>query len=400
MRKSFYFGFILFLIAGCSAQQSTPEEFSNPSSDNSMYPYLYNADGELYMSWLTSKTEGSHSLKYATFDNKQWSTVNTIASDSTWFVNWADFPSIIADKNGPIAAHWLNLENPGPMAYDIKIATHDSAKSWNNAFMPHNDGTSSEHGFVSMIPWDNDSFLAVWLDGRQTEGRTSEEYYDIEYAMTLRGAIIKDNGSIEQRFIIDKSVCDCCPTSLIKSGDTAIVAYRNRTENEIRDIYTSRFNGDTWSQPEAVHDDNWEIGGCPVNGPKLAAEASSVVVAWHTAAQDTPAAKFAYSTDKGKTFGKPKKFNNDTSIGRVDAEIMNGRIYVSWMEKNNSETQLKVSTFDEQQQFVKSQTVATVDEARKTGFPQMEQVGNNLIFAWTNPDSAQSKIITKRISVN
>ncbi|MEL7834547.1 hypothetical protein [Fodinibius sp. Rm-B-1B1-1] len=399
--KSFSLGLLAILIVGCSIQPSTPEVFDNPASGNSMYPFLYNTGDQLYMSWITSSADGNYSLEFSSYSNDQWSAVNTIASDSTWFVNWADFPSIIADKHGPVAAHWLNKKEGGTYAYDVNIAAFNSnSGDSSKAITPHSDGTPTEHGFVSMIPWDDDSFLAVWLDGRKTDGRSDEDYYNLDYAMTLRGAVINQNGEIEERYIIDESVCDCCQTSLIKSGDTVIVAYRNRTENEIRDIYTSRFDGQQWSNPEAVYNDNWEIGACPVNGPKLAAEDSLVTVAWHTAAQGTPTAKYAYSTDKGQTFEKPIKLNKGRSLGRVDTEIIDGRIYVSWIEKNNTETKLKVSTFSGQEKLEKTQTIATLDESRKTGFPQMEQLGNNLIFAWTNPDSAQTKIVTKKLNLD
>lgn len=401
MVKSFYHVLLVVLIAGCSAQQSTPEEFNNPATENSKYPFLYNAGDKLYMSWISTNADGSQSLTYSSYQNEQWSAVNTIASDSTWFVNWADFPSIIADKNGPIAAHWLNKKVGGPYAYDVNIASfNNNANDWSEGITPHNDGTPTEHGFVSMIPWDDDSFLTVWLDGRKTDDRSNKDYYNIDYAMTLRGAIINKTGKVERRFIIDESVCDCCQTSLIKSGDTAIVAYRNRTDNEMRDIYVSRFNGQKWSNPQAVYDDNWEIGACPVNGPKLATEDSLVAIAWHTAAQDTPTAKFAYSTDSGKTFGEPIKLNTNTSLGRVDTEIIDRRIYISWMEKSNAETQLKVSAFDMKNQLIKPQSVAAVNEDRKTGFPQMERLGQHLIFAWTNIDSTQTKIITKKMTLD
>lgn len=250
-----------------------------------------------------------------------------------------------------------------------------------------------------MIPWNEHSFLAVWLDGRQTDGRSDEEYYNIEYAMTLRGAIISRNGDIEKRFLIDDSVCDCCQTSLMKTKNGAVVAYRNRTDEEIRDIYTSRFNGSSWSEPAPVYNDNWKIGACPVNGPKLAADDSMVIVAWHTGANSQPAAKYAYSTDIGKSFSDPQVLNDEISLGRVDAEIVNGISYLSWMEKEDNKTVLKVASFDQEKQLEEPQTIATLNESRKTGFPQMELLKDELIFAWTQHDSSGTDIITRKMPI-
>ncbi|WP_440998959.1 hypothetical protein [Fodinibius sp. SL11] len=387
------------LIWGCTSNPQTVKQFSNPASPNSVYPYLFSTGDQLYMSWITNNQNQTHSLNYASYSNNKWTSTKTIATDSTWFINWADFPSIIADQNGPIAAHWLNKKPGGSYAYDVNISTADNSGNWNKTLTPHNDDTPTEHGFASIIPWDEDRFLAVWLDGRKTNGRSDEDYFNITFAMTLRGALINKEGDILRRFLIDDSVCDCCQTSLVKTTDGAMVAYRNRTNNEVRDIYTSRFNGNQWTSPKAVFEDGWEIGACPVNGPKLAAEDSLVVVAWHTGAQDTPTAKFTFSMDSGQTFNEPIQLNTNTSLGRVDAEIIDKNIYLSWMEKGDANTRLRLSAFNKQSPLNSPRTVAVLNESRKTGFPQMEHLENKLIFAWTNADSAQTKIITKSVAI-
>lgn len=385
---------------GCNTTPGEPEQFSNPATSNSVYPHLYSNGEQLYMSWITNNDDQTHTLNYAFYSDNEWSTPQTITTDSTWFVNWADFPSLIADGSGPVAAHWLNKKPGGPYAYDVNISTADTSGNWSQALTPHNDVTPTEHGFVSMIPWDTDSFLAVWLDGRQTDGRSDKDYYNLDYAMTLRGALISSEGVIKQRFLIDDAVCDCCPTSLVKTSNGAMVAYRNRTDNEIRDIYTSRFNGKQWTSPKAVHEDGWEMGACPVNGPKLAAEDSLVIIAWHTGATDTPDAKYAYSTDNGMTFSEPITLTNRSSLGRVDAEIHKGISYLSWMEKVENQAMLMMASFNKDKPITRFKTVTKLSASRKTGYPQMELLENKLIFAWTNPDSVQTEIITKKMSLN
>ncbi|PAU93881.1 hypothetical protein CK503_09415 [Aliifodinibius salipaludis] len=398
--KLFLIIVLTVIFMGCNSSPETTMQFSNPAAQNSIYPYLHSTGEQLYMSWITNNSDQTHSLNYASYSNDEWSAQETIATDSTWFVNWADFPSIIADDGGPIAAHWLNKKPGGPYAYDVNISTADESGNWGKEIIPHNDDTPTEHGFASMVPWDDNSFLVVWLDGRQTDGRSDEDYYNLDYAMTLRGALIDRDGNIQQRFLIDDSVCDCCPTSLVKTSDGAVVAYRNRTDNEIRDIYTSRFNGEEWTNPQAVYDDGWEIGACPVNGPMLAAQDSLVTIAWHTGANDSPTAKYAYSGDSGMTFSKPVTLNDTTSLGRVGAEMSKGVSYLSWLEKGKDTALLKVASFDGDKQLNQSKTVAELNESRRTGFPQMERMGNDLIFAWTQSDSMGTKIVTKKWSLN
>jgi hypothetical protein len=387
------------ILMGCKSNLE-PEKFPNPTSQKSSYPSLFSSGSELYMSWITDNNGQTHSLNYARYSNGNWSKTTTIATDSTWFVNWADFPTIIADSDGPVAANWLRLTETRPLAYDIKISTTNDSNKWSSAMIPHKDGTPTEHGFVSMIPWDSGTFLAVWLDGRQTEGRTADKYFNLDYAMTLRGALISTEGEIKESFLIDKSICDCCPTSLVKTEDGAIVAYRNRTDDEIRDIFVSRFDGKSWSNPKAVHNDGWEIGACPVNGPKLAAQGSTILVAWHTAADEDPTTKAAISTDGGQTFNKARSLNNQESLGRVDVAVHNGKAYVSWMESNSKDKNnayLNVASFGISNSSVNKKRVAEINSSRQTGFPQMEILGNELIFAWTGVNSDSSEIKTKRL---
>ena len=387
------------ILMGCK-NNPEPKKFPNPTSQKSSYPSLFSNGSELYMSWITENNDQTHSLNYARYSNSNWSKTTTIASDSTWFVNWADFPTIIADSDGPIAANWLRLTETRPLAYDIKISTTNGSNQWSSAMIPHKDGTPTEHGFVSMIPWDSGTFLAVWLDGRQTEGRTGDKYFNLDYAMTLRGALISTEGEIRESFLIDKSICDCCPTSLVKTEDGAIVAYRNRTDEEIRDVFVSRFDGESWSSPKAVHNDDWEIGACPVNGPKLAAQGSTILVAWHTAAAEDPTTKAAISTDGGRTFNNPRSLNNQESLGRVDAAVHNGKAYVSWMEsdsKDKDNAYLDVAWFGISNSSVNRKRVAEINSSRQTGFPQMEILDNELIFAWTGVNSDSSEIKTKRL---
>lgn len=371
IHKQFFILLLALFFVGCENSPQI-ESVPNPTSKNSSYPYLFSTGTDLYMSWITVNNDHTHTLHYARYTNGSWSEVNTIATDSTWFINWADFPSIVADNNGPIAAHWLNKKTGGPYAYDVNISLANDSAVWSNAVIPHNDNTLTEHGFASMIPWNKNTLLAVWLDGRQAAGRSDENYYNIDYAMTLRAALITKNGTIKEVFLIDDSVCDCCPTSLVKTESGALVAYRNRTDEEIRDIYASHFKGKSWSEPHAVHKDGWKIGACPVNGPKLAAQDSMVAISWHTGAKEGYVAQYAYSTDNGTTFSEPITLNDGTSLGRVNAAIYNGISYLSWMEKEDNETRLKVAAFDQDTRADSSRTVATIDESRKTGFPQME----------------------------
>ena len=77
--------------------------------------------------------------------------------------------------------------------------------------------------------------------------------------MTIRFAEITSICDIINEVELDATTCDCCQTSIAKTSEGPIVVYRNRSENEIRDIYISRFRDNIWEKPIAVHNDGWEI---------------------------------------------------------------------------------------------------------------------------------------------
>ena len=90
--------------------------------------------------------------------------------------------------------------------------------------------------------------------------------------MSVRSATYDKAGKQLTESAVDLRVCECCPTTAAVTADGPIVAYRDRSDTEIRDIYVARFVGGKWSEPAPVHRDNWQIAACPVNGPALTAD--------------------------------------------------------------------------------------------------------------------------------
>jgi len=128
-------------------------ELPAPAGQGSGQPNLAVApDGRVYLSWIERLGEGRFSLRFATREGDGWSTPKVIAEGSNWFVNWADFPSMIALPDGSLAAHWLVKSGQGTYEYDVTISrSFDDGKTWSNPFVPHRDGAKAEHGFVSLF---------------------------------------------------------------------------------------------------------------------------------------------------------------------------------------------------------------------------------------------------------
>jgi len=367
-----------------------------PAVKNSAQPFLFSRDKTL-LSWIENKGDSLYILKYSEFKNKQWSTAKTITSGKNWFVNWADFPSI-AEHNGKVLSHFLEMSAQGTYTYDIKMKLGDlNNEIWKDDFTLHNDGTKSEHGFVTTLPFKKDSFFVTWLDGRNTSGGHGHHEGG---SMTLRTAEVILGGKIINEIELDAKTCDCCQTSAAITNNGPIVVYRDRSNEEIRDIYITRKIDSTWTVPKAVFKDNWKIDGCPVNGPKAVAKNNSLVVSWYTSAFELPKVKIIFSKDGGQTFDAPILIDEVETIGRVDvAMIDEENVIVSWITSNDSKTVLKAMKVSRSGKKGEEVLVSEFDPSRSSGFPQLEIMNDVAIFAWTDVIGAESTIKTATILV-
>jgi len=366
-------------VAWAAAGQAQIQHLPSPApSNSSLSRVVADESGNIYLSWASQDDEQA-TLAFSKLTNEGWDTPQVISQGGDWFINWADFPALSVDASG-MAAHWLQMSAQGTYDYDIRARFFSRAASaWTEAQTIHTDGVSAEHGFVSMLPIGDGSTLITWLDGRETK--------QIEPigAMTLRAGIFDKSGANIDEWDLDHRVCDCCQTSSAMTQQGPIVVYRDRSQNEIRDIYTTRLIDGAWTQPLPVHNDNWQIAGCPVNGPSVAAMDNNVAVAWFSAKDDTPKVQLALSSDSGISFSAPIVIESPNTNGRVGTVILeSGNIVVSWMDTTESEAKIMLSRYDMKGELLSNTEVASSSASRRSGFAITEAVGNSVYVTWTD----------------
>jgi hypothetical protein len=359
----------------------------SPTDGDSREPELTAThDRRVILSWVEKLGEKRYALRTATLDQKEWTESQTVSQGENWFVNWADFPSVIALKDGSLAAHWLVKSGASTYAYDVNISqSKDGGKIWNKSIVPHRDNTQTEHGFVSLIPLSDGRLGAVWLDGRNMKDlKESDEHAPAAASMTLRYAAIDAGGNLSDETQLDERVCECCQTSAAVTSQGPIAVYRDRSQNEVRDIYLVRQVNGSWTTPQPVFADNWQINGCPVNGPSVAADGSKVAVAWFTSAANTPRVKIAFSQDAGTTFSQPIQVDDGDNVGRVDTLLLpDGSALVCWLSGNAEGGQIKVRRVRTDGTVGPVAVIAQTDISRSSGFPRMARLGDEVHFAWT-----------------
>lgn len=363
-----------------------PDTVASPAAPGSGEPNLTTgADERVYLSWLEPAGDTAHALRFATLEGGQWSTPRTIVQGSNFFVNWADFPSIVAGPGTRLAAHWLERSDTARYAYGVRVAQSlDGGATWSPPITPHRDGSPTEHGFVSMFPM-SDSLGAIWLDGRNFADASEGSHPN----MMLMTTTVAGDGSTGAERVLDERVCDCCQTSIAIAASGPVVVYRDRSPDEIRDISIIRWTDSGWTRPAPVHPDRWKIDHCPVNGPAVAADGEYVAVAWFTSAGDSARVFLAQSDDGGKTFGAPVRIDGGNPVGRVDVvSRRSAGAIVSWMEfTSERQAEVRVRSVSRSGTQGESTVIARSSGERASGFPHMVASRGDLIFAWTEAGS-------------
>lgn len=388
----------LLLLSFCTPKGEQPSEvdtvqlllIESPGKGNHSLPYLIQGeDDRLYLSWVEKGDSNQAFFNYAQWNNGSWESSELIASGNDWFVNWADYPMIAIDQEGNKIAHYLAKSASGTYSYDVNITLKPSdSLNWSQSIIPHDDGTPTEHGFVTMLPMNDGTFQVAWLDGRNTGGGSHDHNGD--GSMTIRTAVLSMDGALNDQVELDSRVCDCCQTTGVSTPSGPLFAYRDRSVDEVRDMAFVSLGADGWSEPRLVAQDNWNIAACPVNGPRAAQYGDVTAIAWYSGALSRPIVKVAFSNDS--SFTEPIIIDSTDPLGRVDIVMINETTaVVSWLD-GGSKASIKYRMVYSNGSMSPVQVVSETSEARGGGFPQMEYHNQQLFFAWTNFTEATSTI--------
>lgn len=288
------------------------------------------ADGSVFMSWIEPTGGGkAKALRIAAFDPRQksWRPANTVSEGSDFILNFSSTPQLAINAAGVIAAVWY-VANPStdemkyPTYHGMISRSEDRGVTWTAPVRLTTESTSNE--FLSLTALADGRFLAVWLDAREKTGHHGGE-------QTLRARILFSDAPDA---LLDPRVCDCCATSVVAFTDgSALAIYRDRSEEEIRDISRVRFQNGAWSEPQKLSQDHWKIAGCPINGPVISAAGARVAAAWYTAADDQPRVFVSTSSNAGDVFLAAARVDDGKPLGYVDVvELLDGTSLVSWVE--------------------------------------------------------------------
>lgn len=360
-------------------------------------------------------------LRYAVISRQGMETRRgEIATGANWFVNWADFPSLVVLDNGDWVTHWLARSAGGAESYDIRLVrSRDRGRTWSAPIIPHLDGTATQHGFVSLVPAGGDRVLVIWLDGRrgakpsvtggkgmEGHGAAAGTHDDHDAPMTLRSAVVDRAGMLSEQSEIDASTCSCCQTDAARFVGRTIVAYRDRSPEEIRDISVlSRSANGEWSAPRNLHPDGWRIEGCPVNGPAVTVNRKQMLIAWTTAATGEMEAKYTI-----REWDRPGAViplaPGARMRGRLDAAPWKQGFLVSWLgsggdgDAARTYSGLMLTEVDAAGIVLAQRNVANLPLIRVSGNPRIATHRDQALLVWAQPpgEDTPARLVAELIS--
>ena len=170
---------------------------------------------------------------------------------------------------------------------------------------------------------DTGRVYVVWLDHRDTAAQADGVHAMHQHGAAAAASASGDGAARAQRsqlFVgslgadvaargIARGVCYCCKTAATTGADgTVYVAWRHVYAGNQRDIAfaASRDRGRSFTEPQRVSQDAWQLDGCPENGPSLAVGSGGrVFVLWPTLVKASGAETlrlFLSSTTDGARF--------------------------------------------------------------------------------------------------
>ncbi len=375
------------------AQGLTLEALPNPSGNGALQANWSAApNGGAILSWIAPAKANLYELRYAVRRDSKWSEPRTVAANRHFFRHPAELPEVEQLSETLWLAHWVEMPQESSDAEFIYVSSSADGVHWTPPLMANQDRRPVQHGLVSMIGSGSGEASLFWLE--TPKGEDGPGY--------LMRSVVNASGKETKEEAIDMDVCSCCSTAVAKSAKGLIVAYRDHTPADIRDISVVRLENGHWTQPKNVHADNWKLDACPVNGPAIAAKGDEVVVSWFTAAQDSPRTEIAFSQDDGSTFGKTTVVSTGHSEGFTSVVITenglagNGGAIVSWIEQGHRQSsptsRLLVRAVD---QGGAAGPVLEVTTGSRTelGNPRLLQTGRSTLIAWGTGSKILSAVL-------
>jgi hypothetical protein len=323
----------------------------------------------------------------------------------------AEQPPRVAMVASEITVIWPSrLDGPSV----IRMArSHDGGQTFAPAETIHKAGLTGLRGWESVAVGQDGAIHAVWLDGRHATPASGGHHHHAQGATSAKRAaprqdvyqaVIERSGRVTETHV-NRDVCFCCKTAVaVGPGGRVNVAWRHIFANSMRDIAmaTSSDGGRTFDPLVRVSEDNWQLSGCPDDGPAIAVGRNDVVhLSWPTLLNATGEAPqkaiFYSSTSDGKTFAPRLKLTSEETEDAGHPQMAvngTGHVAAAWDEQNGDRRTVVLRVSPGADRTFNPPQVVNADGS---GFhPFVAGLDEGFVVSWAESGGGQSVIRVAR----
>ena len=360
-----------------SAKTNETSFENDPNKAYSMPLLAKTSSGDVMLSWTEKDDQGlvAFCLAFSKDQGKTFSDKKVIFSGNGVGNSRMMRAKVLSKKNGTLVAIFTNRGESAPNASGrggrssniVFSESKDGGNTWTNPINVDSDPKQGiVRGFFDAIVMSNDEIAVAYL--KDVANSTKHEERD------LRLVTSKD-GVFQPERLIDPVVCDCCPINFLIDASGALNVFYRDNNNNIRDIarMTSKDNGQTFSKPEIVFNDKWEINGCPHSGAVSTINGKGGLVSWFSGTDNEMGIRVA--TTEGK-----KLFVLDDASAKNQYLVKTPSASVLFWEQNKDENNPSQIAFRKIADNKVSELVWIEGSANSTNVTGLN-VGNTVIIA-------------------
>lgn len=284
----------------------------------------------------------------------------------------------------------------------------DGGRTFAPARLTHDAAFTGARGWQSLAIAPDRSLHVVWLDGREAERKIAAASHagtphKGQPPQELYHATLEAKGhAVETRIASD--VCFCCKTALVIDARGGIyTAWRHIFPGSMRDIAFAKSTdgGRTFSPPVRVSHDNWQLNGCPEDGPTLAIDKSGVIhIAWATLVNDgEPIKALFYSKSVDGVVFAPRAripIAGDTAPGHPQLVLMpDGGASIVFDEVVAGLRRVSFARVTRSGVITSPQILSGADAASNPVL--VAAPGGGVLVAWANRSAATSSIQLRHV---
>ena len=278
------------------------------------------------------------------------------------------------------------------------VRSADGGRTFLPARTMHDPSLSGARGWESLAAGPNGVLHAVWLDGRAAERKMAEAAAHAGMPHKgqppqdiYHGTIASDGRVVEN--LIATGVCFCCKTAVAVDGrGTVYAAWRHIFPGSMRDIAFAMSTGGTptFTPLVRVSEDNWQLNGCPEDGPALAVDSAGIIhIAWATLIRDSEDQKaLFYATSRdGRTFSARARVPTEgvTNPGHPQlTSLPDGGVAIVWDENKDGVRRVSLTRAN----GGAPQPPLVLSGSESASHPVVARAGSNLLVAWTSRPAA------------